>query len=45
MGLISGYPGQTQQNISPTPSGLQTALSAGTTLAGLYSGFSKLGKD
>lgn len=45
MGLISGYPGQTQQNISPTPSGLQTALSAGTTLAGLYRGFSKLGDD
>jgi hypothetical protein len=43
MGLISGYPGQTQQTISPTPSPLQTALSTGATLAGLYKGFSGLG--
>ena len=42
MGLISGYPGQTQQTISPTPSPLQTALSTGATLAGLYKGFSDL---
>ena len=44
MGLISGYPGQVQQTISPTPSPLQTALSTGATLAGLYKGFSGLGK-
>jgi len=43
MGLISGYPGQTQQTIQPTPSPLQTALSTGATLAGLYKGFSGLG--
>jgi hypothetical protein len=43
MGLISGYPGQTQQTVQPTPSPLQTALSTGATLAGLYKGFSKLG--
>jgi hypothetical protein len=43
MGLISGYPGQVQQTISPTPSPLQTALSTGATLAGLYKGFSGLG--
>jgi hypothetical protein len=43
MGLISGYPGGTQQTIQPTPSPLQTALSTGATLAGLYKGFSGLG--
>jgi hypothetical protein len=43
MGLISGYPGQVQQTVQPTPSPLQTALSTGATLAGLYKGFSKLG--
>ena len=36
MGLISGYPGGTQQQMQPTPSPLQTALSAGATLAGMY---------
>jgi len=34
--MISGYPGQTQQTVSPSPSGLGTALGAGTTLAGIY---------
>jgi hypothetical protein len=43
MGLISGYPGQITQTVQPTPSPLQTALSTGATLAGLYKGFSKLG--
>jgi len=45
MGLISGYPGQIQQTISPTPSPLQTALSTGATLAGLYRGFSNFGPN
>ena len=36
MGLISGYPGGTQTQMQPTPSPLQTALSAGATLAGIY---------
>jgi len=36
MGLISGYPGGTQTTVQPTPSPLQTALSAGATLAGIY---------
>ena len=36
MGLISGYPGQTQQTVAPSPSPLQTALGAGATLAGIY---------
>ena len=43
MGLISGYPGQIQQTVQPTPSPLQTALSTGATLAGLYSGYRRLG--
>jgi len=42
MGLISGYPGAIQQTVQPTPSPLQTALSTGATLAGLYKGFSDL---
>ena len=41
MGLISGYPGEIQQTVQPTPSALQTALSTGVTLAGLYKGLSK----
>jgi hypothetical protein len=36
MGLISGYPGGTQQTIQPTPGALQTTLGAGSTLAGIY---------
>ena len=36
MGLISGYPAQTQQTITPSPSGLQTALGTASTLAGIY---------
>ena len=36
MGLISGYPGQTQQQITPSPSGLSTALGTASTLAGIY---------
>ena len=36
MGLISGYPGGAQTQMQPTPSPLQTALSAGATLAGIY---------
>ena len=34
--LISGYPGREQQTITPTPSALQTGLSTGATLAGIY---------
>jgi hypothetical protein len=39
MGLISGYPGGTQQTVQPTPGALQTILGAGSTLAGIYSAF------
>src|SRR5210317_288008 len=40
MGLISGYPAQQMQQVSPSPSALQTGISAGATLAGLYGAFS-----
>ena len=36
MGLISGYPQQTQQTIAPSPSGLSTGLGVASTLAGIY---------
>jgi len=36
MGLISGYPQQTQQTITPSPSPLSTALGTASTLAGIY---------
>ena len=39
MGLISGYPQQTQQQIAPSPSALQTGLGAASTLAGIYKAF------
>jgi hypothetical protein len=39
MGLISGYPQQTQQTIAPSPTGLQTGLGALATLGGLYKSF------
>ena len=35
-GLMGGYPGQTQQTVTPNPSPLQTALGVGTKLAGIY---------
>jgi hypothetical protein len=34
--MISGYPGQTTQTVSPSPSALGSTLGAGTTLAGIY---------
>ena len=39
--LISGYPGQIQTGTQPSPSALQTGISAGATLAGLYRLFGK----
>jgi len=39
-GLIAGYPGQTQTQVSPSPSLAQTALGTGATLAGIYRAFS-----
>tara|TARA_R100001198_G_scaffold93127_2_gene73372 strand:+ start:63 stop:902 length:840 start_codon:yes stop_codon:yes gene_type:complete len=34
--LIAGYPGQTQTQMTPSPSPLSTALGVGSTLAGIY---------
>ena len=34
--LISGYPAQNTQTITPSPTPLQSALGAGATLAGIY---------
>jgi hypothetical protein len=39
MGLISGYPQQTQQQITPSPTALQTGLGSLATLAGIYKTF------
>ena len=36
MGLISGYPGSTQTQATPSPSALQTGLGTASTLAGIY---------
>jgi len=36
MGLISGYPGQQSVGQVPVPGIAQTAIGAGTTLAGIY---------
>jgi len=34
--LIAGYPGQTQQTLTPSPTALQTGLGTAATLAGIY---------
>ena len=34
--LIAGYPGQTRQEVTPSPSPISTALGVGSTLAGIY---------
>ena len=39
MGLISGYPGQTVTQVSPSPTAFQNILGAGATLAGIYRAF------
>ena len=38
-GIMGGYPGQTQQTITPNPTPLQTALGIGSTVAGIYGAF------
>ena len=43
-GLMGGYPGTTQQTITPNPTPLQTALGVGTTLAGIYGAITNPGK-
>ena len=42
-GIMGGYPGQTTQTNIPNPTPLQTALGIGTTLAGVYGGFTQPG--
>jgi len=37
--LIAGYPASNTQQVSPSPSALQTGISAGATLAGLFRAF------
>ena len=37
--LIAGYPASSMQQVSPSPSALQTGISAGATLAGLFRAF------
>ena len=37
--LISGYPGRISETVTPSPSALQTNLSAASTLAGIYRAF------
>jgi hypothetical protein len=39
MGLISGYPGKTITQVSPSPTAFQNILGAGATLAGIYRAF------
>jgi hypothetical protein len=36
---MGGYPGAVTQTAIPNPTPLQTALGVGTTLAGIYGGF------
>ena len=43
-GIMGGYPGQIQTTNIPNPTPLQTALGIGTTLAGIYGGFTQPGK-
>ena len=44
-GLMGGYPGSTQQTITPNPTPLQTALGVGTTLAGIYGALGQGARD
>jgi len=40
-GMLGGYPGQYQSQISPNPTPLQSALGIGTGLAGMYGAYDK----
>ena len=35
-GMLGGYPGQYQSQVTPNPTPLQSALGIGSTLAGIY---------
>ena len=40
-GMLGGYPGQYQSQITPNPTPLQSALGIGTGLAGMYGAYDK----
>ena len=44
-GLMGGYPGQTTQSFVPNPSPLQTAIGAGSALAGIFGALKEDGKQ
>ena len=41
-GMLGGYPGQYQSQITPNPTPLQSALGIGTGLAGMYGAYSDM---
>ena len=44
-GMLGGYPGQYQSQITPNPTPLQSALGIGTGLAGMYGAYNKISED
>ena len=40
-GMLGGYPGQYQSQITPNPTPLQSALGIGTGLAGMYGAYQR----
>jgi len=44
-GMLGGYPGQYQSQITPNPSPLQSALGIGTGLAGMYGAYQDFRKN
>ena len=44
-GMLGGYPGQYQSQITPNPTPLQTALGIGTGLAGMYGAYRDFTRD
>ena len=44
-GMLGGYPGQYQSQISPNPTPLQSALGIGTGLAGMYGAYTDFQRD
>ena len=44
-GMLGGYPGQYQSQITPNPSPLQSALGIGTGLAGMYGAYRDFTRD
>jgi len=44
-GLISGYPGQYQSQVTPNPTPLQTALGTGAVLSGIYGNIAGKGQS